>query len=75
MYYVFTIGRGEVGVRKCHYLVTFSIESNHKGEEGQNIPNLDYIIQGWSLRCLKVLILEDNTFTSRYEEKKFVSYL
>ena len=34
-----------------HFLITFSIESNHKGErrEGQKTPNLDFVIHGWSL--------------------------
>ena len=47
MYYVITKGGG--GVRKCQFLITFSTESNHKGERGgQKTPNLDYVIHGCS---------------------------
>ena len=34
------------------FLITFSTESNHKGEGrwvGQKPPNFDYVIHGWSL--------------------------
>ena len=44
MYYVIT--KGGEGVRKWQFLITFSTESNHKGEKrgGQKTPNHDYVI-------------------------------
>ena len=40
MYYVTTTKKGGGG-RKWRFLIAFSTESNHKGEEGQKTLNLD----------------------------------
>ena len=64
MYYVITNGGG--GVRKWQFFITFSTESNHKGErgggEGQKTQNLDYVIHGCSLTKIVLTYCEKKMF-------------